>query len=83
MLVLASRCYEIIKLGYLDTDIVPDKTRGPLLLELEAKPGRAIQIANDMRMQPRRAMIKSQLSMQRFTGERVAYLMRAFSRQNR
>lgn len=45
---LAAKCYEITELGYLGVDIVFDKNRGPLLLELNARPGLAIQIANDM-----------------------------------
>ena len=36
----------MIKLGYFGADIVIDKERGPLLLELNARPGLAIQIAN-------------------------------------
>ena len=33
-------------LGYLGADIVLDKYRGPMMLELNARPGLAIQIAN-------------------------------------
>ena len=36
---LAARCYEVTRLGYLGADIVLDVTRGPLLLELNARPG--------------------------------------------
>ncbi len=43
---LASRCVEMTGLGYLGVDIVLDKTRGPMLLELNARPGLAIQVAN-------------------------------------
>ncbi len=43
---LAARCADMIKLGYFGADIVIDKERGPLLLELNARPGLAIQIAN-------------------------------------
>lgn len=43
---LAARCADMIKLGYFGADIVIDKQRGPLLLELNARPGLAIQIAN-------------------------------------
>jgi alpha-L-glutamate ligase-like protein len=45
-LTLAARCYEMTRLGYLGVDIVLDRDRGPLLLELNARPGLAIQIAN-------------------------------------
>jgi alpha-L-glutamate ligase-like protein len=43
---IAARCYELTQLGYLGVDIVLDKDEGPLLLELNARPGLNIQIAN-------------------------------------
>jgi alpha-L-glutamate ligase-like protein len=43
---LASRCVAMTGLGYLGVDIVLDKLRGPMLLELNARPGLAIQVAN-------------------------------------
>jgi alpha-L-glutamate ligase-like protein len=43
---LAVRAAEISGLGYQGVDIVIDAARGPLLLELNARPGLAIQIAN-------------------------------------
>ncbi|TGN06934.1 alpha-L-glutamate ligase-like protein [Leptospira ilyithenensis] len=46
ILVLASSCFEISGLNYLGVDIVLDERRGPLLLEMNARPGLGIQIAN-------------------------------------
>lgn len=43
---IASRCYELTNLGYMGVDIVLDKDQGPVLLELNARPGLNIQIAN-------------------------------------
>jgi alpha-L-glutamate ligase-like protein len=43
---ISARCYEITRLGYIGVDIVLDRDRGPLVLELNARPGLAIQIAN-------------------------------------
>jgi len=48
MLSLAASCYDVTHLGYLGVDIVLDKNLGPLILELNARPGLAIQIANKM-----------------------------------
>lgn len=45
-LLIASQGYEITGLGYLGADIVLDKNKGPMVLELNARPGLAIQIAN-------------------------------------
>ena len=47
VLALAVRAAEISGLGYLGVDVVIDMARGPLLLELNARPGLAIQIANN------------------------------------
>jgi alpha-L-glutamate ligase-like protein len=44
---LSAKCYEMTDMGYLGADIVIDKYRGPLVLELNARPGLAIQIANN------------------------------------
>ncbi len=46
ILELSARCYEMTGLGYLGVDIVIDDSRGPLMLELNARPGLNIQIAN-------------------------------------
>jgi len=43
---LAASCAEMTGLGYLGADIVLDRQRGPMLLELNARPGLAIQVAN-------------------------------------
>ncbi len=53
VLEIASSCYDMSGLGYIGTDIVLDKIHGPLLLELNARPGLAIQIANGVGILPR------------------------------
>lgn len=53
LLNMASRCYEATGLGYMGVDLVVDEHRGPLLLELNARPGLAIQIANGQGLLPR------------------------------
>ncbi len=46
ILSIAASCYELTGLGYLGVDIVLDKDYGPMMLELNARPGLNIQIAN-------------------------------------
>lgn len=46
ILQIAAACYELTGLGYLGVDIVLDQQYGPLMLELNARPGLNIQIAN-------------------------------------
>ncbi len=42
----AARCFEVTELGYLGVDMVIDRDRGPMILEMNARPGLNIQIAN-------------------------------------
>lgn len=49
----AARCYDVTGLGYLGVDIVIDRHLGPLMLELNARPGLNIQIANGAGLKPR------------------------------
>ncbi|MFA5961392.1 MAG: sugar-transfer associated ATP-grasp domain-containing protein [Parcubacteria group bacterium] len=46
ILTLAVRSQEISGLGFLGVDIAIDKERGPVILEINARPGLAIQVAN-------------------------------------
>ena len=46
LLDLAARCHDLTSLGYLGVDVVLDAHYGPLMLELNARPGISIQIAN-------------------------------------
>ena len=48
----AARCQELAPLGYLGVDIVLDETFGAMMLELNARPGLAIQIANGQGLKP-------------------------------
>lgn len=45
-LLIGAKAYDMTGLGYLGADIVLDKNRGPMMLEINARPGLAIQIAN-------------------------------------
>jgi alpha-L-glutamate ligase-like protein len=53
LLRLAARCHELTGLGYLGVDIVLDRDKGPMILELNARPGLNIQIANRSGLLPR------------------------------
>ncbi len=48
ILLMAAKSYDVTGLGYLGVDLVLDREKGPLLLELNARPGISIQIANRM-----------------------------------
>ena len=46
LLEMSARCCDLSGLGYIGVDFVLDRDRGPMILELNARPGLAIQIAN-------------------------------------
>jgi alpha-L-glutamate ligase-like protein len=59
VLALASRASEISGLAYVGVDVVMDAERGPLLLELNARPGLAIQVANNEGLLPRLRQVEA------------------------
>ncbi|WP_197038366.1 alpha-L-glutamate ligase-like protein [Billgrantia saliphila] len=80
LLKLAAGCYEMTGLGYLGTDMVIDRNRGPMLLELNARPGLAIQMANGEGLRRRLDLVEKQpegLGV----NERVAFSQRHFARR--
>lgn len=77
ILEIAARCYEITGLGYLGVDIVLDKDHGPMMLELNARPGLNIQIANKTGILRRYQQIEdhvSQLNSPQSPEERVSFV---------
>lgn len=62
LLELAAGCFELTELGYLGVDVVIDRERGPLVLELNARPGLAIQIANGEGLDHRIAAVDARLA---------------------
>ena len=75
---MAARCYELTGLGYLGADIVLDKTHGPLILELNARPGLNIQIANQCGLVNRFEAIEK-MSAEKSIDEKVAMAREAFA----
>lgn len=78
ILELAARCYDMVELGYLGADIVLTPDRGPILLELNARPGLGIQIANLAGLVPRLEKIRLEAPKNLLAKERVAFSMKHF-----
>lgn len=76
MLTFAAQCYELTNLGYLGVDIVLDREHGPMMLELNARPGLNIQIANNAGIVGRFKKIEAQ-GMQS-TAQRVNFSRETF-----
>ncbi|MDP1603456.1 MAG: alpha-L-glutamate ligase-like protein [Legionella sp.] len=81
ILEIAASCYELTGLGYLGVDIVLDKDHGPLMLELNARPGLNIQIANREGGLKRYKLIEAQAALgQQPIAQRVAFSREQFAR---
>jgi alpha-L-glutamate ligase-like protein len=78
LLRLAARCYELTGLGYQGVDIVLDKDKGPLILELNARPGLNIQIANRAGLFPRLRSVEENYKALQGVEERVAFAQEHF-----
>ncbi len=68
-------------LGYLGTDMVLDRDHGPMLLELNARPGLAIQMANGEGLRRRLDLVEKQPEGVP-PEERVAFAREHFARRS-
>lgn len=75
---IAARCYELTGLGYIGVDIVLDRERGPLILELNARPGLAIQIANRQGLLRRLQICEQRANFDAPAAARVEFSRQAF-----
>jgi alpha-L-glutamate ligase-like protein len=73
LLALAARCFELTGLGYQGVDIVLDRDKGPLILELNARPGLAIQIANRSGLLPRLKAVEEHHDCLKTPEDRVGF----------
>lgn len=80
LLHLASRCHDLTGLGYLGVDIVLDKNKGPLLLELNARPGLNIQIANKAGLLHRLHQVEQEWKELRTVEQRISFAKTHFSK---
>lgn len=79
LLDIAARSYEMTDLGYQGIDLVLDRELGPLILELNARPGLNIQIANREGLTPRLETVLANREVLVDVAERVAFAKRHFA----
>ena len=60
LLEMAAKGYEMTGLGYLGADLIVDEAHGPVVIELNARPGLAIQLANGTGLRYRLEKIQAQ-----------------------
>ncbi|QIT54211.1 alpha-L-glutamate ligase-like protein [Aquisalimonas sp. 2447] len=79
LLVLAARCHALGQLGYLGVDIVLDRDQGPMMLELNARPGLSIQLANSASLLHRLRRIETLTDIPENAEDRVALARELFT----
>lgn len=81
VLAIASRGYEMTGLGYLGADLIIDEHRGPVVIELNARPGLAIQLANGTGLRHRFEKVKThKINFPNESWEkRVAFSVKSFA----
>jgi alpha-L-glutamate ligase-like protein len=78
LLRLAASCHELTGLGYQGVDIVLDRELGPLILELNARPGLNIQIANRSGLLPRLKLVEDRRENLKEPDTRIAFAKEHF-----
>ncbi len=78
LLEFAARSYELTGLGYQGIDIVLDRDKGPMILELNARPGLAIQIANRAGIKTRLDLVERERRKLATIADRVAFARERF-----
>jgi len=79
LLEIAASSWEMTGLGYQGIDLVLDRDRGPLLLELNARPGLNIQIANREGLRGRLETVERHQGGFASVAERVAFARANFA----
>ncbi len=81
MMLLSAKSQQLTKLCYQGIDIVLDRDLGPLILEMNARPGLAIQIANQAGLKPRFDIIDAHVGTHADDAARVEFAKERFSAQ--
>jgi alpha-L-glutamate ligase-like protein len=78
---IAVTCQEMTGLGYLGVDIMVDETLGPLMIEVNARPGLAIQMANGVGLLRRLEPVVKQHTLHPGAGhaEKIAFSQKHFA----
>lgn len=79
LLEMAAKLGDKTEFGYLGVDIVLDQEKGPLLLEINARPGLSIQIANREGLIPRLEEVDYTLPKLSNPSEKIAFAQEKFA----
>ena len=78
LLEIAAACYELTGLGYQGVDIVLDEKLGPLILEINARPGLNIQLANQAGLLPRLQLVQEHHAGLATSARRIVFARQHF-----
>jgi alpha-L-glutamate ligase-like protein len=79
LLKIVAKCNELTGLGYIGVDLVLDKDKGPLILEINARPGLNIQIANRSGLLPRLKLVEQYHTELVNLNDRIAFSKHNFA----
>ena len=68
---MTAQCHDFAGLGFIGVDIVLDEDYGPMMLEINARPGLSIQLANGMGLLPRLRHVEALREVPESVCERV------------
>lgn len=71
ILAMTARCHDFAGLGFIGVDIVLDEYEGPMMLEINARPGLSIQLANRIGLLPRLRHVEAMTTIPEPVAERV------------
>ena len=71
ILAMTAQCHDFAGLGFIGVDIVLDEDYGPMMLEINARPGLSIQLANGMGLLPRLRHVEALREVPESVCERV------------
>lgn len=82
---IAVTCHEMTGLGYLGVDLMIDETLGPLMIEVNARPGLAIQMANGVGLMRRLEPVADQHRLHPEAGrcEKIEFSRKQFAGSSR
>lgn len=78
ILTSAARAIDVTELGYVGVDMVLDRDLGPLILEMNARPGLNIQLANRAGLRPRLAVVDREYDPAATPAERARFARERF-----
>jgi alpha-L-glutamate ligase-like protein len=78
LLDMAARSCDLTKLNFIGIDVVLDRNKGPLMLELNARPGLNIQIANREGLLHRLQLVEAHIADLKSASDRVTFAKENF-----